>query len=95
MSSVTKPLMLDDTAKQIVEALTQREMTQTRIREINEAADAVGGAIEAKAEEQLARIPEVTKLQEDVEQNRSDIAVLQALGLQIVNGQICQVYKEA
>ena len=43
MSSVTKPLMLDDTAKQIVEALTQREMTQTRIREINEAADAVGG----------------------------------------------------
>ena len=54
-----------------------------------------GGAIEAKAEEQLARIPEVTKLQEDVEQNRSDIAVLQALGLQIVNGQICQVYKEA
>ena len=42
-----------------------------------------------------ATAEEVSQLKADVSQNNADIAVLQALGLQIVDGQICQAYKEA
>ena len=77
MNEIIKPLMLDETGKAIVEALTQNEMTQTRIAEINAAADAAKAGIETKTDEQVARIPEVTALAEDVNQLKSDIANVQ------------------
>lgn len=66
MSNITKPMMLDETGKQIVNAILSTDVTQARIAEINEAASAKQteaiSAIEAKGEEQLAKIPEVTEL---------------------------------
>ena len=38
---------------------------------------------------------ETESIRNEVGALKTDIAVLQALGLQIVNGQICQAYKEA
>lgn len=73
MSDIIKPLMLDETGKAIVEALTQKEMTQTRIAEIDEAADTAKAAIEAKTDEQVARIPEVTELASDVSRLKDDL----------------------
>lgn len=58
MSEIIKPLMLDETGRAIVEALTQQEMTQTRIAEINAAAETAKAGIEAKTDEQAMRIPE-------------------------------------
>lgn len=85
MSEILKPLMTDETGQAIVEALTQQEMTQTRIAEINAAAvaskqeigaltDSSKQSIETKTDEQVARIPEVTKLSEDVGQLKDDLA---------------------
>ncbi len=62
MSEITKPIMLDETGKQIVEALTQADMTKKRIAEINAAADAAKTAIETKTNEQSNRIPEVNAI---------------------------------
>lgn len=101
MSDIIKPLMLDETGKaiaeaqtRIVEALTQSEMTQTRIAEINAAAEQAAAQaanqaaaqaaeqaaaqaaeqatelakaeIQAKTDEQAARIPEVTAMAANV-----------------------------
>lgn len=76
MSEIIKPLILDETGKAIVEALTQREMTKTRIAEINAAADAAKSGIETKTDEQVERITEVTALAEDVNQLKADIESL-------------------
>lgn len=76
MSEIIKPLFLDETGKAIVEALTQREMTKTRIAEINAAADAAKSGIETKTDEQVERITEVTALAEDVNQLKGDIVEL-------------------
>lgn len=76
MSEIIKPLILDETGKAIVEALTQREMTKTRIAEINAAADAAKSGIETKTDEQVARITEVTALAEDVNQLKGDLSQL-------------------
>ena len=84
MSEILKPLMTDETGRAIVEALTQQDMTQTRIEEINTASDTVKReiteltntskqSIETKTNEQLARIPEVTELSGDVGQLKSDL----------------------
>ena len=73
MSEIIKPLILDETGKAIVEALTQREMTKTRIAEINAAADAAKSGIETKTDEQVERITEVTALAEDVNQLKADL----------------------
>lgn len=67
MSIVNEPIMLDSTGKAIVEALTQKEMTKARIAEIESATSTAKASIESKTDEQLARIPEVTQLAEDVE----------------------------
>lgn len=80
MSEIIKPLMLDETGKAIVEALTQREITQTRIAEINAAADAAKSGIETKTYEQVARIPEVMALAEDVTQLNKDLETLKDNG---------------
>lgn len=76
MSEIIKPLFLDETGKAIVEALTQREMTKTRIAEINAAADAAKSGIETKTDEQVERITEVTALAEDVNQLKEDLVEL-------------------
>lgn len=76
MSEIIKPLILDETGKAIVEALTQREMTKTRIAEINAAADAAKSGIETKTDEQVERITEVTALAEDVNQLKAENAEL-------------------
>lgn len=73
MSNITKPPMLDETGKAIVEALTQQEMTQTRIAEINAAAETAKAGIETKTNEQAARIPEVIELASDVSSLKSDL----------------------
>lgn len=56
MSSITKPLMLDETGKAIVEALTQQNMTQQRINEINTAADTVKQEIENKKTDSVSAV---------------------------------------
>lgn len=87
MSEILKPLMLDETGKAIVEALTQQDMTQTRIEEINTASNTAKQeikeltktskqSIETKTNEQLARIPEVTELSGDVNQLKDDVAAI-------------------
>lgn len=87
MSEILKPLMLDETGKAIVEALTQQDMTQTRIAEINTASNTAKQeikeltktskqSIETKTNEQLARIPEVTDLDEAVNQLKDDVTAI-------------------
>lgn len=83
MSEIIKPLMLDETGKAIAEALTQQNMTQNRIAEINAAADAAKAGIQEKTDEQVARIPEVTALAEDVSQLNGDLDKLNAGGLKL------------
>ena len=60
MSSITKPLMLDETGKAIVEALTQQNMTQQRINEINTAADTVKQEIENKKTDSVSAVENKT-----------------------------------
>ena len=57
--------------------------------------DGSGAVTLTAADVGAATAEEVSQLKADVSQNNADIAVLQALGLQIVDGQICQAYKEA
>lgn len=62
-TSITSPLMLDETGKAIVEALTHKDVTQQRINEIKAATD-----------EQIARIPEVTALAENLAETDSRLS---------------------
>ena len=60
MSSITKPLMLDETGKAIVEALTQQDMTQQRISEINTAAGTAKQEIENKKTDSVSAVENKT-----------------------------------
>lgn len=86
MRDIIKPLMLDETGKAIVEALTQQEITQTRIAEINAAAENSKTAIKQKTDEQLAKIPEVTELAEHVSSLKGE---LESYGLVSLDGKLC------
>lgn len=99
MSEILKPLMTDETGQAIVEALTQQEMTQTRIAEINAAAvaskqeigaltDSSKQSIETKTDEQVARIPEVTDLAADVGQLKGEIEALKKQNRFVFSGDI-------
>lgn len=67
--TITSPLLLDETGKAIVEAITQTDVTQQRIREI-------ATAVETKTEEQLNRIPEVTALSDEISSLKGALDVL-------------------
>lgn len=75
-TNVTKPLLTDETGQMIVQALTQSQMTQTRIAEIEAAAASARASIAEKTEAQLARIPEVTELSHGAAELRNDYSDL-------------------
>ena len=60
MSDIIKPLMLDETGKAIVEALTQQDMTQQRISEINTAAGTAKQEIENKKTDSVSAVENKT-----------------------------------
>lgn len=72
MSEITKPIMLDETGKEIVAAILSTDVAQKRIAEINTAAEAAKADVLASIPEDYTNlVEEVSQLSEEIDELRS------------------------